>query len=222
MEKETTGLYLTGHPMDAYRETVRRRGAVTIGSIINDFSSEEGATRYRDGQKVSIAGIVSAYKTRMTKNNTLMAYISLEDDTATIEMLAFSRTLDQSGGYITENNAVLISGKISVRDEKSPQIMVDDIRPLADMQETEQRNQAEQRNQSVQLSDAQRLYLRFPNEEDTRLRKVKLTLSMFPGERQVTLYMVDSGKRFGIRCDLQPAMLQELESILGKENIVLK
>lgn len=49
MEKEVTGLYLTGHPMDAYREAARRRGAVTIGSILSDFAREDGPTVYRDG-----------------------------------------------------------------------------------------------------------------------------------------------------------------------------
>ena len=53
MEKEVTGLYLTGHPMDAYREAARRRGAVTIGSILSDFAREDGPAVYRDGQMVN-------------------------------------------------------------------------------------------------------------------------------------------------------------------------
>lgn len=81
MEKEVTGLYLTGHPMDAYREAARRRGAVTIGSILSDFAREDGPAVYRDGQMVKVAGVISTYKTRTTRNNTLMAYVSLEDDT---------------------------------------------------------------------------------------------------------------------------------------------
>ncbi len=116
MEKEVTGLYLTGHPMDAYREAARRRGAVTIGSILSDFAREDGPTVYRDGQMVKVAGVISTYKTRTTRNNTLMAYVSLEG----MELLVFARALDQSGGYIRENQAILASGRISVRDERSP------------------------------------------------------------------------------------------------------
>lgn len=82
MEKEVTGLYLTGHPMDAYREIARKRGAVTIGSILNDFEGEEGPQRFRDGERVTVAGVIATYKTRTTRNNTLMAYVNLEDDTA--------------------------------------------------------------------------------------------------------------------------------------------
>ena len=111
MEKEVTGLYLTGHPMDAYREIARKRGAVTIGSILNDFDGEEGPQRFRDGERVTVAGVIATYKTRTTRNNTLMAYVNLEDDTASMELLCFSRVLGESGGYIRENNAVLVTGR---------------------------------------------------------------------------------------------------------------
>ena len=106
MEKETTGLYLSGHPMDQYRELAKRFGAVAIGSILSDFQREDGPREYRDDQRVSIAGVISTYRTRTTRNNTLMAYVNLEDDTAGMELLCFSRTLNESGGFIRENSAI--------------------------------------------------------------------------------------------------------------------
>lgn len=169
MEKEVTGLYLSGHPMDAYREAARAVGAVTIGSILSDFSREDGPARYRDGEQVTVAGVIATYKTRTTRNNTLMAYVDLEDDTASMELLCFSRVLNESGGYIRENSAILVTGKISVRDEKEPQLMVDAIRPLGDL------------DGKVQ-TDGQRLYLRLPCREDPRLRKVKLACPSSRGE----------------------------------------
>ena len=212
MEKETTGLYLSGHPMDQYREMARRQGAVTIGSIMNDFQREEGPQQYRDGQRVVIAGVISNYKTRTTRNNTLMAYVNLEDDTSGIELLCFSRVLEESGSYIRENAAVLARGKISVRDEKEPQLMVDAIMPLQDNMEIQERGEKREK----------RLYLRFPNREDPRLRKVKLVLSMFPGEEQIILYFEDCKKRVGTRGQCHPALIQDLTERLGQENVVLK
>ena len=212
MEKETTGLYLSGHPMDQYREMARRQGAVTIGSIMNDFQREEGPQQYRDGQRVVIAGVISNYKTRTTRNNTLMAYVNLEDDTSGIELLCFSRVLEESGSYIRENAAVLARGKISVRDEKEPQLMVDAIMPLQDNMEMQERGEKREK----------RLYLRFPNREDPRLRKVKLVLSMFPGEEQIILYFEDCKKRVGTRGQCHPALIQDLTERLGQENVVLK
>ena len=208
MEKEVTGLYLTGHPMDAYREMARKRGAVTIGSILNDFDGEEGPTRFRDGERVTVAGVISTYRTRTTRNNTLMAYVNLEDDTATMELLCFARVLGESGGYIRENNAVLVTGRISVRDEKEPQIMVDSIVPLGQEPQPQEK--------------PQRLYIRMSSREDPRLRKVELVLSFFPGESQAVLYFADTKKRYGTRCLLHPALIQDLKERLGEENVVVK
>ena len=209
MEKETTGLYLSGHPMDQYREMARQKGAVPIGSILSDFDREDGPREYRDNQRVSIAGVISTYKTRTTRNNTLMAYVNLEDDTGGMELLCFSRVLEESGGYIRENNAVLATGKISVRDEKEPQLMVDSIRPLGDLGE-------------VSAQPQQTLYLRLPSREDPRLRKVRLALSFFPGESPMVLYFADCKKRVGSRCQIHPALLEDLRARLGEENVVVK
>ena len=210
MEKETTGLYLTGHPMDQYRDAVRAKGAVTIGSILTDFEREEGPELYRDGQRVSIAGVISAHRTRTTKNNTLMAYVTLEDDTAAMELLCFARVLDESGGYIKDNMPILATGRISVRDEKQPQMMVDAIEPL----QPEMARAADQ--------GGRKLWLRLPSREDPRLRKLKLILSMFPGEEQAVLYFEDCKKRSGARCQIHPALLEDLRERFGEANVVVK
>lgn len=124
MEKETTGLYLTGHPMDEYRAEADRYHAVTIGSIQSDFKREDGPQRYQDGQSVVIAGMISSAKTKTTKNNSLMAYVTLEDDSGSMELLVFSRVLGECGPYLRANTPIVAKGKISVRDEKEPQILV--------------------------------------------------------------------------------------------------
>ncbi|NBI66790.1 DNA polymerase III subunit alpha [Pseudoflavonifractor sp. 60] len=209
MEKEITGLYLSGHPMEQYRQIAKASGAVTIGSILEDCEEAGGPRVYRDGQRVSIAGVISSYRTRTTRNNTLMAYVNLEDDTASMELVCFSRTLGESGGYIKENVAILAEGKISLRDEKEPQLTVDAIRPLSALE-------------SVQEASAQTLYLRLPSREDPVLRRVRLALSFFPGESQVKLYFVDCKKLVGGRCEIHPALLQDLRERLGEMNVVVK
>lgn len=120
MEKETTGLYLSGHPMDQYRDAVRALNAPTIASILEDFSQEGGPQRFADNQRITICGVVTSSKTKTTKNNSLMAYVTVEDDTASMELLCFSRVLENCGAYLKENQAVVVRGKLSVRDEKAP------------------------------------------------------------------------------------------------------
>ena len=78
---------------------------------------------------MTVAGVIATYKTRTTRNNTLMAYVNLEDDTASMELCASPGCWGRVEASIRENSAVLVTGRISVRDEKEPQIMVDTIRP---------------------------------------------------------------------------------------------
>ena len=101
-----------------------------MGAILSDFGQEGGPAIYHDEQRVTLAGVITASRTKTTRNNSLMAYVTLEDDTASMEMLVFARVLGEAGPYLKEGVAVLAEGRISVRDEKAPQLMCDRVRPL--------------------------------------------------------------------------------------------
>ena len=101
-----------------------------MGAILSDFAQEGGPAIYHDEQRVTLAGVITASRTKTTRNNSLMAYVTLEDDTASMEMLVFARVLGEAGPYLKEGVAVLAEGRISVRDEKAPQLMCDRVRPL--------------------------------------------------------------------------------------------
>jgi len=216
MEKETTGLYLTGHPMDAYREQVKSLRAAPIGGILADLERPEGPARYRDGQQLTLAGIVTYAKTKTTKSNTLMAYVGLEDDTGSIELILFSRTLSECASYLKEGEALSVQGKLSVRDEKAPQFMCDSAVPLG-------RSVPERRPERPAAAPAaSKLYVRIPSSSDPRMRKMKLVLDMFPGNQQVILYCQDTKKRLGRPALLRPALVQEMRELFGPENVVEK
>jgi len=216
MEKETTGLYLTGHPMDEYRDRARDAGAVALGAILSDLAEGE-PSRFYDGQTVTVAGVVSSARTRTTKNNTLMSYITLEDDTGTMELLAFQRVLDEGGGYVKENAPLLVRGRISLRDEKEAQIMADSIRPLTDLDIPGGRDPKEEPG-----SAGKKLYVRLPSEQDPIRRRIELLLTMFPGSDRIILYFEDTKKRVGAPCLLHESLLAELRELLGEENVVVK
>ena len=222
MEKEVTGLYLTGHPMDEYRDAVRKIGAAPIGAIISDFASTDGPARYADNQYVTVAGVVSSTKTRTTKNNSLMSYITLEDDTGSMELIAFQKALDSGGGYVRDNAALIIRGRISVRDEKEPQIMVDSIRPLSDIGTMAQPAREPRSAPAPQPPADQKLWVKLPGADDARLHKIELILTMFPGTQQMIIWCEREKKRIGARCLIHPALVQELKELLGDENVVVK
>ena len=215
MEKETTGIYLSGHPMDDYRQYLHNTRVVNIDELMGEDS------RFKDDQIVSVAGVVQSLKMKTTRNNSMMAYVTLEDDTASIEMLAFSKVIEQYGSYLYENSPVVITGRLSIRDEKEPQIVINRARPIQDfannviMQREDELIRENRRHQGT-------LYLRLPSEEDPRYPKVKAILNMFPGESQVVLFFADTKQRRGTRCVLMDSMLEELQNVLGDGNVVMK
>jgi DNA polymerase-3 subunit alpha len=213
MEKETTGLYLSGHPMDSYREAARRVGAVPIGAVMSDFSSEEGPQRFRDNQMITVAGVVASARTRMTKNNTLMSYVQLEDDSGTMELMAFQRALDQGGAYIKDNAALVVKGRISVRDEKEPQLMVESIRPISDLDAP---------GEKAPPPQDRKLWVKVKSAQDPVLERIRLILTMFPGTQQMVIYCEKEKKRIGASCLIHEGLVLELEERLGKENVVVK
>ena len=217
MEKDVTGLYLSGHPMDSYRSMLKNANVAAIGAIMECF--ETGGTEFADEQIVSVAGMVQQIKMKTTRNNSLMAYITLEDDTGAMEMLAFSNAIDRFGGFLTENAPVVVSGRISVRDEKAPQLIINQAWPLEDYAK---HGAPEVRSAAAKPVSAGKLYLQIPTENCGQDRRVRASVQMFPGRIPVILYYADTKARRQAYCDPTAELLQELRTILGEKNVVLK
>ena len=211
-EKETTGIYLSGHPMDDYRHLLRGTHVVPISDLLSEEST------YQDDQIVSVAGVVQTLKMKTTRNNSMMAYVTLEDDTAAIEMLAFSNVLSQYGGYLRENQPAVISGRLSLREDKEPQIVINRARPMTDFEQNTPAA-AEFRDKGPLIGT---LYLKLPTEEGKLFPKIRAILNMFPGDSPVVVYFADTGVRRGSKCLLDERMLKELRHVLGEQNVVVK
>ena len=216
MEKETTGIYISGHPMDDYRSLLKNTHVIPMAELMDEDS------HYSDDQIVSVAGIVQNVKMKTTRNNSVMAYISVEDDTAALEMLAFSNVLSQYGGYLKENTPVVITGRLSLRDDKDPQIVINRVRPMSDFEKTPEPVQGERPRRQEPVKHDGTLYLRLTSETDPVLGKIRAILNMFPGESPAIVFFADTRQRRGTRCALDDRMLRELRGILGEENVVVK
>ena len=131
-----------------------------------------------------------------------------------MELILFQRALDTARQYLRENAAVKVTGRISVRDEKEPQIMVDSLRPLSDAEPD--------RPAPAPETQRKKLWLRLPGEDQKLMRRIELLLEMFPGEDGMVLFFADSGRRLGARCVIHPALLRELQEMLGEQNVVVK
>ncbi|MDR0905614.1 MAG: DNA polymerase III subunit alpha [Oscillospiraceae bacterium] len=210
MEHEVTGLYLSGHPIDEYRLKARETGVVGVSGILEDFTREDGPEFYADEQEVKLVGVVASVRTKLTRNNTQMAYVTIDDGTGSVEILVFARVLDACGGYLAQNAVVLVTGKLSARDDKPPQVLANLIRPISDLDGV------------PELPSERKLYVKIPSETDNRVRKMTLVLSMFPGREQVILYYEDTKKRVGGKCVIHDALTAELSQMFGEGSVVVK
>lgn len=210
-EKSVTGLWLTGHPMDEHAETIKRIGAVPIGMLLEEFQNENVSTKFTDGQQITVAGVVDSIKTKTTKNMTLMSYIRLEDYSGSIELVAFQRALDQGGNYLYDNALVVIKGRLSIREDREPQITVDSISPLDGNAE-----------KAVSQPGEKTLWVKVPSQGSKEFEHIEKLLTMFPGRGKMIIYCETEKKKLATGCIIHDALISELKRIVGDRNVVVK
>ena len=212
LERSLTGLYLSGHPIDAYAAEIRRCGASSILSVTEGL--ENGGAE--DGSQVKLAGLLTGVRTKTTRNGSLMAYATLEDRAGAIELLIFSSVLNRHGGHIKNDGAVFVAGKVSVRDDRPAQILVDDVKPLGEWEPIPPPT-AEEEGLAKR-----KLFLKLPSAEGREAGRILAMMQLFPGHTPVVMVCAANGKRLGGECGLDERLLRECRDLLGDENVVLK
>ncbi|MFL0196057.1 DNA polymerase III subunit alpha [Clostridium sp. WILCCON 0269] len=202
MEKEMTGLYLSGHPLDEYEKTLRLQTDTKISDIITRETLEESfieEIRVRDGDKVIVGGILSEVSKKITKNNDMMAFSRLEDLYGIMEIIIFSKVFQKFKNLIQDDSMVLIKGRISIREEEQPKLICEVLEPL------------------VRIG-TEKLYILIETEENVKniLKEVKPILANFSGGIPVYLCTQKERKKFRLDRDLWVKSDVELMSILRK------
>ena len=127
MEKDAAGVYMTGHPLDDYREKLKK---LTYTAAEITEPEEEAETADMDGVFVDLGGILTEVKEKATKKGDYMAFVTLEDMTGQIECLVFPRVFEKYRLLLNPDEAVVISGKISVREDEAPKLLAERITRL--------------------------------------------------------------------------------------------
>ena len=231
MEKETTGLYLSGHPMDEYRELARQAEAASIRKIIDDLSGESEKPAYRDGMNVRLACVITGVRLKSTKNGSMMAYVTVEDESASIELVVFPRALQQCGAYLTEDSAVLLTGRIDAREDEAPKVLLNEAQPLTEsaVNSTLSRQhpgQSVYTDQQAAKLAPQKLYLRLSSMTSDEWPQIKAILLTQPGDTPVYLYPMDTKKKTLAKraywCRPDVPMLEKLRFLLGEEDVIIQ
>jgi DNA polymerase III subunit alpha len=138
MEKEMTGLYLSGHPLDEYAESLRVQTTTNIEKIYKSYEIIREAYNnielpediIHDEERIILGGIVAEANQKITRSNSMMAFLKLEDLTGTIEVIVFPRTLDKVREFVKEDSLVVIKGRVSIKEDELPKLICETIEPL--------------------------------------------------------------------------------------------
>jgi DNA polymerase-3 subunit alpha len=128
-EKETLGIYLSGHPMEAYEETWRNN----ITAVTNDFIVDEevGAAKVSDGSYVTIGGMITSKTVKTTRNNKMMAFITVEDLLGSVEVIVFPKDYESKREFFVEESIVFIQGRVSIGDDPVGKLVCERVTPFS-------------------------------------------------------------------------------------------
>lgn len=184
MEKEMTGVYVSGHPLDEYRKELE---ALEINTAwVAELKERPDAGIDEDGRQVVMGGILTALRPKATKKGAMMGFITLEDLTGQIECLLFPRIFERYSKLLELDMPVLLTGHLSVREEEDTKLLVDVVEPLVQLPPPEE-----------PMSDIERakrspvkLYLRM---QRSQMDEVKEVLQRQPGKVPVYMNFPDEG-----------------------------
>ena len=213
-EKESTGVYLTGHPLSRYQNFIKRRKLPEISF----FSDEE--EHHLDNQGVTLVALVAAKKLKITKQNETMAFITLEDMTGSMEMLVFPKVLALYSSLLREGEAVVVTGRLSTREDEEPKIICEKVTRPEELFSPEE---AAGRSASGKRTG---LFLLCPGMEEPATVKARELLAAFPGKTPVYFRFRDSGKMLlapkELWADVSEPVLRKLRSVLGEDCVVYR
>ena len=219
LEKESSGMYFSGHMIDGYSNHVKALNTDSVSDIILDGKEDNSGTntKYKDRQSVRVAGIITAKRTKNVKNGDTMAFISVEDKSGEVEVVVFARQYAKFSSEIFEDNAVLIEGVLSVEEGEETKILLSKIEPLKS--NTEFSYGEDRQKKSV------RIYVKVPNMNDRRIAAISRIAMLNSGETEVVVYDSQTGKYSlltGIKMSCEDKSICRLSELFGRENVVLK
>ena len=214
MEKEVTGMYLSGHPMAAYAGLYQEGGYARMDEILQSAGERETG-RYQDGQWVTLLGMVVGVRKKATKNNAQMAFVSLEDMYGAITALVFPKVLEQYGSLLYEGAVVAVQGKLSFTEDKAPELVCQSLGKPADPVSVKA-----PAGKPVRPG----LYLRLSSQKDPRYDKAMRYIAVFDGgATDLYLTFQDTGKLLRapakFRVEINRPLLRALKELLGAENV---
>ena len=212
MEKEVLGIYLSDHPLRAYSNIIGKYSNFSTGDLEDDAYNEKNF----DGKRVKVVGIVESINKKFTKNQKIMEFVKFEDLYGTMELIVFPQKYEQYSDILNEDEILIVTGRLNIIEGEDPKILVDNIESIKSISSVEKQDETEPK-----------LFLRITkNMPSYILDKVKPILLNSKGNTQSNIFFEEKkqnyllGNEFRISCE--DDTINELVSLLGRENVVLK
>ncbi len=208
MEKETTGLYISSHPMEQYFELAQKLKCDSIYDILN--ADNDYNSKYEDSVSVKIMGIISGVTKKQTKNGDTMAFITVEDVNGSIEVIVFPKLYAKYANLLYNGEVIFLGGRLSVKEEENPKIILD----FADTAENAKSNQVKRKG----------LFIRVENETSyiyAQCNEIVTTAKI--GDVPLYFYFASSKKYFpSKKVSVDDALIYRLKEIAGEQNVILQ
>lgn len=219
MEKEVLGLYVSGHPLDNLVDVIDKFSTLKSTDLL-DVENEEGesienlaAMNKSDGKNVRFIGIISEVKTKITKNNEIMAFVTIEDLEGTISTIAFPRTYAGYKNVIFEDNIVMVDGRINVREDEI-NVMISKIETY----ETRALNV----NVARQSSDKKIKIVISEKLSPDELTELRNFIKLIGNQRTNTeLEITNKGVSKIVKVFVNEKIYSKLQELAGKENVTM-
>ena len=201
-EKETLGIYVSGHPMEAYQELWQKNVTARTSDFIVD---EDGHTVVEDNSIVVVGGMITAKKVKTTRTSQLMAFVSLEDMVGTVEALVFPKIYEKNKQYLTEDSKVFLRGRASIGDDPVGKLVCEEVIPFSAI--------------------PNELWLQFEDQEfyERTVDSVMAVLRESEGKDRVVMYLKKERKLRRLSpswaINAQGMLLEELYTLLGEKNV---
>ena len=212
MEKEMLGIYISGHPLEKYRELIENK--TTLNTMIieeaNEMLESSGECSLKDGKNITIAGVITGIKKKFTKNNKLMVFISLEDLYGPYEVISFENAYMNASQLINEDNIVVVNGRISIRNEQEVTIVANSIKDIESLSQNGGKN-VENLPLQINVTD-------LSEEQKGKLRGAIRILSKQNCNRRLSIKNGETISDCGsIYCDNK--IIEEFKKIAGEKNV---
>ena len=221
LERESAGMYLSGHILDGYNDNISDINAVSLRSIIDSVNGESNIT-VNDRQQVSVIGVLTSITKKNTKNGELMLFATLEDRSGDAELIIFPNSVRQYSSILGIDSVLNINAEISIKDGELKLIFKNASPLTADGKYVKKQKSSSSPN-SEKLK-AKKLYLKVPSMDSKEMKRALALCEIFEGQTQVIFYDSSSKKYISSNVFTNSGnfQLNEIVSLLGKENVILK